>query len=295
MVTNFLKYLSFEKRSSQHTITAYEEDLKQLQEFLSETFEIEDHSEVRHTHLRNWIIHLMENEMSPVSINRKIACLKSYFKFLLSREYVETNPASRLRPLKTEKRLPSFVKSTEMEELLSLPVFKGDSLPECRDRLIIELLYGTGMRLSELLGLKNTDINFFDQSIKVLGKRNKERVIPITSFVVELIKKYNNLAMEKWGTITGESALIRTDQGKPVYPMFIYRTVKKYIGEVSTLTKRSPHVLRHTFATHLLDKGADLNAVKELLGHTSLAATQVYTHNSLEKLKSAFDQAHPRA
>lgn len=295
MVINFLKYLSFEKRSSQHTITAYEEDLKQLQEFLTATFEIEDHREVKHAHLRNWIIHLMEKEMSPVSINRKIACLKSYFKFLLARAYVDTNPASRLRPLKTEKRLPSFVKSTEMEELLSLPVFKGDSFPECRDRLIIELLYGTGMRLSELLGLKYADINFFDQSIKVLGKRNKERVIPITPFVVELTKKYNKLAMEMWGPITAGSALVKTDQGKPVYPMFIYRTVKKYIGEVSTLTKRSPHVLRHTFATHLLDQGADLNAVKELLGHTSLAATQVYTHNSLEKLKSAFDQAHPRA
>lgn len=295
MVTNFLKYLSYEKRSSQHTITAYEEDLKQLQEFLSDTFEIEDHREIKHAHLRNWIIHLMENELSPVSINRKIACLKSYFKFLLSREYVDSNPASRLRPLKTEKRLPSFVKSTEMEELLALPVFKGNSLPECRDRLIIELLYGTGMRLSELLGLKNSDINFFDQSIKVLGKRNKERVIPITAFVVELIKNYNNLAMEKWGTMMAKNTLIRTDQGKAVYPMFIYRTVDSYIGEVSTLTKRSPHVLRHTFATHLLDQGADLNAVKELLGHTSLAATQVYTHNSLEKLKSAFDQAHPRA
>jgi len=295
VVANFLKYLSYEKRSSQHTITAYEEDLKQLQEFLTVTFEIEDHREVRHSHLRNWIIHLMENEMSPVSINRKIACLKSYFKFLLSREYVDSNPANRLRPLKTEKRLPSFVKSSEMEELMSLPVFKGDTLPEHRDRLIIELLYGTGMRLSELLGLKNADINFFDHSIKVLGKRNKERVIPITQFVVELIKSYNKLAEDMWGPATTENTLIRTDQGKPVYPMFIYRTVKKYIGEVSTLTKRSPHVLRHTFATHLLDKGADLNAVKELLGHTSLAATQVYTHNSLEKLKSAFDQAHPRA
>lgn len=295
MVINFLKYLSFEKRSSHHTITAYEEDLKQLQEFLTMTFEMEDHREVRHTHLRNWIIHLMESEMSPVSINRKIACLKSYFKFLLSREYIESNPASRLRPLKTEKRLPSFVKSTEMEELLSLPVFKGDTFPECRDRLIIELLYGTGMRLSEILGLKNADINFFDQSLKVLGKRNKERVIPITPFVVELIKSYNKLSIEMWGSITAENRLIKTDQGKPGYPMFIYRTVKKYIGEVSTLTKRSPHVLRHTFATHLLDQGADLNAVKELLGHTSLAATQVYTHNSLEKLKSAFDQAHPRA
>ena len=295
MVTKFLKYLSYEKRSSQHTITAYKEDLKQLQEFLNATFEIEDPREVKHTHLRNWIIHLMENEMSPVSINRKIACLKSYFKFLLSRAYVEANPASRLRPLKTEKRLPNFVRSSVMEELLSLPVFKGDTLPECRDRLIIELLYGTGMRLSELLGLKNSDINFFDQSIKVLGKRNKERVIPVTPIVVELIKNYNQLAVEMWGTITTDSLLIKTDQGKPVYPMFIYRTVKKYIGEVSTLTKRSPHVLRHTFATHLLDQGADLNAVKELLGHTSLAATQVYTHNSLEKLKSAFDQAHPRA
>ena len=295
MVTNFLKYLSFEKRSSQHTVTAYEEDLNQLSGFLDETFEIEDFSEVKHPHLRNWIIHLMESGIAPVSINRKIACLKSFFKFLLAREFIEVNPTSRLRPLKTEKRLPNFVKTTEMEELLKLPVFEGNDFPELRDRLIIELLYGTGIRLSELLGLKYNDINFFDDSIKVLGKRNKERVIPIPGSIVKLIRNYAEKAIEELGEKTKDHSLIMTDRGKEVYPMFVYRTVKKYIGQVSTLTKRSPHVLRHTFATHLLDKGADLNAVKDLLGHTSLAATQVYTHNSLEKLKSAFDQAHPKA
>lgn len=295
MIANFLKYLSFEKRSSEHTTTAYEEDLNQLTLFLKQTFEISDFSEVKHPHLRNWIIDLMEKGMSPVSINRKIACLKSFFKFLVAREYIEVNPASRLRPLKTEKRLPNFVKSNEMDELLSLDVFNGDSFPELRDRLIIELLYGTGMRLSELIGLKPENINYFDTSIKVLGKRNKERVIPLPGSVVKLIKKYTEKAMETFGGKSANGALLKTDKGQPVYPMFIYRTVKKYIGEVSTLTKRSPHVLRHTFATHLLDKGADLNAVKDLLGHTSLAATQVYTHNSLEKLKAAFDQAHPRA
>lgn len=295
MIANFLKYLSFEKRSSDHTTKAYEEDLNQLSDFLQNTFEIHNFSEVKHAHLRNWIIDLMERGMAPVTINRKIACLKSFFKFLVAREFIEVNPASRLRPLKTEKRLPSFVKSTEMEDLLMLPVFDGNSFSEQRDRLIIELLYGTGIRLSELIGLKSQDINFFDTSVKVLGKRNKERVIPIPDSIVQLIKNYTAKAMETFGGENQQEALLKTDKGKPVYPMFVYRTVRKYIGEVSTLTKRSPHVLRHTFATHLLDKGADLNAVKDLLGHTSLAATQVYTHNSLEKLKTAFDQAHPRA
>lgn len=293
MIQKFLSFLTHEKRYSQHTLTAYEEDLNQFHTFLSQTFEIVAVEEVRHLHLRSWVVELIEGGISPRSVNRKIACLKSYFKFLCAREYLEKNPASRLKPLKTEKKLPSFVKESEMTRLLDHVEFP-DNFFGVRDKLVIELFYATGIRLAELISLKNADVNFYDQSIKVLGKRNKERIIPIPDSIVNTIKNYQSLMQDMWGTINHPYLLV-TDKGEPMYPMMVYRIIKNYLGAVTTLSKKSPHVLRHTFATHLLDKGADLNAVKDLLGHTSLAATQVYTHNSLEKLKSVFDQAHPKA
>lgn len=293
MIQKFLSFLTHEKRYSQHTLTAYEEDLNQFHTFLSQTFEIVAVEEVRHPHLRSWVVELIEGGISPRSVNRKIACLKSYFKFLCAREYLEKNPASRLKPLKTEKKLPSFVKESEMTRLLDHVEFP-DNFFGVRDKLVIELFYATGIRLAELISLKNADVNFYDQSIKVLGKRNKERIIPIPDSIVNTIKNYQSLMQDMWGTINHPYLLV-TDKGESMYPMMVYRIIKNYLGAVTTLSKKSPHVLRHTFATHLLDKGADLNAVKDLLGHTSLAATQVYTHNSLEKLKSVFDQAHPKA
>lgn len=293
MIKPFLKYLSSEKRYSPHTVQAYQKDLSQLSSYLLADFQIDDSIEVKHIHLRGWVVSLMEQDLSPKSVNRKIATLKSYYKFLHSREYIEVNPANQLKPLKTEKELPSFVKEGEMSDLLDDVVIKfGDDFQGIRDRLIMELLYATGIRLDELINLEESNVNFYEKTIKVLGKRNKERIIPTGNSLLSLIEKYVKYKNEE-GMIN--KYLVLSDSGKKVYPMFIYRKVNKYLTNATTLSKRSPHVLRHTFATHLLNKGADLNAVKDLLGHTSLAATQVYTHNSMDKLKAAFDQAHPKA
>ncbi|MEO9872276.1 tyrosine-type recombinase/integrase [Ekhidna sp.] len=291
MVETFLKYLSFEKRYSKHTLEAYGKDLNQFSGFLEKDFEIQDLSKVKHAQIRGWIVQLMDEGLSPKSVNRKIATLKSFYKFLLGREFVESNPTSQIKPLKTEKDLPAFVKEEEITNLLDRVEFPKDFSGH-RDRLLLELLYSTGIRLSELQGLKDSDVNFYANTILVLGKRNKERIIPIGNSLIQLIVDY--LKVRDQITIKEEKLLV-TDTGNALYPMFIYRKVKKYLTAVTTLSKKSPHVMRHTFATHLLNKGADLNAVKDLLGHTSLAATQVYTHNSIEKLKAAFDQAHPKA
>lgn len=291
MVETFLKYLSFEKRYSQHTVDAYRKDLLQYSEYLDAEFEISDLKEVKHIHLRGWVVRLMDNELSPKSVNRKIATLKSFYKFLLAREYIPLNPATQIKPLKTPKDLPSFVKEEEITDLLDRVEFSSDFSGQ-RDKLLLELLYSTGIRLAELQGLKDTDVNFYEKTIRVLGKRNKERIIPVGNSLIQLIENYQN--QKKEIGMDGDILLV-TNSGDALYPMFIYRKVKAYLSAVTTLSKKSPHVMRHTFATHLLNKGADLNAVKDLLGHTSLAATQVYTHNSIEKLKAAFDQAHPKA
>ncbi|MEO9483227.1 MAG: tyrosine-type recombinase/integrase [Ekhidna sp.] len=291
MVETFLKYLSFEKRYSKHTVEAYRKDLQQFTDFLKIDFEIDDAKEVRHPQIRGWVVSLMDVGLSPRSVNRKIATLKSFYKFLLGREYIETNPTAQIKPLKTEKELPSFVKEDEITDLLDRVEFSSDFSGQ-RDRLLLELFYSTGIRLAELQGLKEVDVNSFENTIRVLGKRNKERIIPIGNSLIQLIATYQKLKNE--AGMAGTNLLL-TDNGESLYPMFIYRKVKTYLAAVTTLSKKSPHVLRHTFATHLLNKGADLNAVKDLLGHTSLAATQVYTHNSIEKLKAAFDQAHPKA
>jgi integrase/recombinase XerC len=294
MIDSFLKFLQFEKRFSPHTLIAYRQDLYQLQQFLLDTFELEDFLQVNHSMLRGWVVSLIDGGLIPKSVNRKIATLKSFYKFLQARENIDQNPASRLKPLKTEKKLPSFVRQSEMNDLLDEVKVKFDEgFSGTRDKLIIELLYATGIRLSELINLKEKDVNFFQGSIKVLGKRNKERVIPISDSFVKIVKEYLPVRNNEFQIPT--EFLLVTNSGEKLYPMMVYRTVKEYLNQVTTLSKTSPHVLRHTFATHLLDKGADLNAVKDLLGHTSLAATQVYTHNSMEKLKSAFDLAHPRA
>lgn len=291
MIETFLKYLSSEKRYSSHTVTAYKKDLEQLSDFVNAEFEISNLEELKHIHLRGWVVELTELSISPTSVNRKIATLKSFFKFLVAREYLDSNPADQLRPLKTEKKLPSFVKESEINLLLDSVEYDPDFTGQ-RDKLLLELFYSTGIRLAELKGLKDADVNFYEKTIRVLGKRNKERILPISNSLIQLIKEYLNL--KKMAGM--ESAiLLLTDVGKPLYPMFIYRKIKAYLSLVTTQSKKSPHVLRHTFATHLLNKGADLNAVKDLLGHTSLAATQVYTHNSIEKLKDAFNQAHPKA
>lgn len=293
MVEKFLLYIQYEKRFSQHTITAYQKDLAQLGQFLENTFQLINISEATYHHLRSWIIELSENQYDTRSINRKIACVKSYYKFIERNAQIVDNPAIKLRSLKTAKKLPVYVTEPEILHLLNDLNFE-DSFEGCRDKLVLELLYGTGIRLAELINLQTIDVNLHEAVVKVLGKGNKERIIPINHSLLDLIKTYlQKKISSKKDNIT--TFLIVTDNGEQSYPVFIYRLVKKYLTLITSHDKKSPHVLRHTFATHLLNKGADLNAIKDLLGHSSLAATQVYTHNSIDKLKSIFEKAHPKA
>lgn len=292
MRESFLKYIQFERRFSPHTITSYENDLNQFQNFLCDNYDI-SLEEANHNAIRHWVVTLMEAGTSPKTVNRKMASLRTFYKFLLKREAIKKDPTWKIQSLKTNKALPQFVNEPDITRLLDQCEFADDFFGK-RDQLILELLYGTGIRLSELIGLKASDVNFRSQTIKVLGKRNKERVIPFSKSLGLLIASYQTQKNNTVSSNEGDYLLV-TDNGEQCYPMLIYRTVKKYLNLFTTIEKRSPHVLRHTFATHLLNKGAELNAVKDLLGHSSLAATQVYTHNSLEKLKTVFDQAHPKA
>jgi integrase/recombinase XerC len=293
MVDSFLKYISYEKRYSQHTVISYQSDLAQFSDFLTHKFQLTDSTLASQLMVRSWILSLMDSDISPRSVNRKVASLRSYYKFLLKRDLIEKDPTAKIKLLKTQKELPSFADETELISFLDKVDFT-QNFEGYRQQMILELLYGTGIRLAELVGLKESDINFHQGTIKVLGKRNKERIIPISQSLQQIIKNYK---IEKNHVFESNlnSFLIVNNSGNKAYPMLIYRNVKSFLNMVSSTEKKSPHALRHTFATHLLNKGADLNAVKDLLGHSSLAATQVYTHNSLEKLKAVFDQAHPKA
>ena len=293
MVNEFLTYLSFEKRYSKHTTVSYKNDLSNLSDYLLTTYELSTPEQANYPMLRSWIVTLVDQEMQPKSINRKIACLRSYYHFLQKKEFITKDPTLKIRALKVKKSLPVFVEEENILKLLDKLEF-ADSFEGLRDKLVLELLYGTGIRLSELIGLKNTDVNIFQKTIKVLGKGNKERIIPIHDTFISLAKEYITKKKNESFSNNNEFFVV-TNNGEQVYPMFIYRLVRMYLDQVTTVDKRSPHVLRHTFATHLLNKGADLNAIKDLLGHTSLAATQVYTHNSIDKLKAIFDQAHPKS
>ncbi|CAN5146226.1 tyrosine recombinase XerC [soil metagenome] len=293
MIDAFVRYLKFEKRYSSHTLIAYQADLVKFHKHLLEINLKNSIEEADFRDIRSWIVSLAEEKLEPKSINRKIATLRSFFKFLLSRELILSDPTQKLKILKTKKSLPAFVAQNDILSLLDQHPFTDDFLG-LRDRLILELLYGTGIRLSELINLQDKDYNKYEGLIKVLGKRNKERFIPVNKNLGQIIENYCCKKFEYFNR-NSHGFLIVTDTEDQSYPMMIYRTVRKYLDLFTTIDKRSPHVLRHTFATHLLDKGADLNAVKDLLGHTSLAATQVYTHNSLDKLKKVFDQAHPKA
>ena len=288
----FIRYLQFEKRFSPHTVTAYQNDLKQFFDFL--ICKQLDLSVVTHKNVRGWMVELMDNGSEAKTINRKISSLRSFYKFLLREKLLDTNPMTHVQAPKIPKRLPVVVSEQKMNELLDSGDAFKDDFGGLRDRLIIELLYGTGMRLSELVNLKESDINTYEQHIKVLGKRNKERIIPINSSLTKLIGEYTRKKLDQ-NFYNKASSLIVTNEGKDVYSKFIYRIVKSSLAHISTHDKKSPHTLRHTFATALLNRGADLNAIKELLGHSSLAATQVYTHNSVEKLKLIYKQAHPKA
>ncbi|GAB2629441.1 MAG: tyrosine-type recombinase/integrase [Emticicia sp.] len=293
MVSYFLQHIKYEKRLSHHTVTAYEGDLKQFSAFLLYQYEFKEPEKADFQMIRSWIVALVDEKIENRSINRKIATLRTFYNFLLRHKAITTDPMLKIKALKTDKTLPKYVEEKPMENLLDDIEF-SDDFSGLRDKLVLELLYGTGMRLAELIGLKITDLNLYNNTLIVLGKRNKQRIIPVNKSLVEAIKKYLTLRTDIIDDTTN-TYLIVTDSGTQAYPMFIQRLVKKYLSLVTSLEQRSPHVLRHTFATHLLNRGADLNAIKDLLGHTSLAATQIYTHNSIEKLKKVFKQAHPKA
>lgn len=289
---SFIDHLQYEKRYSQHTILAYESDLEQFWKYLSDQYEMEEAADVSHMHVRSWVVSLIEQGLSSTTINRKISCLKAFFKYLKRTEVIETNPMSKVLAPKMGKRLPVFVEEKNMDSLFDRKLFASD-FEGHRDLLVIELLYNTGIRLSELIGLQEKNVDLQSGQFKVLGKRNKERIIPISPKLGAIISDYISLKKELNLSNQNDHLIVKSD-GVKMYEKLVYRIVNKYLGLVTTMKKKSPHVLRHTFATHMLNKGADLGAIKELLGHSSLAATQLYTHNSIEHLKLVHQQAHPK-
>jgi len=284
----FISYLSSERRLSQNTIISYSNDLDQFHCFLNEHFNITSQiSEVSFHIVRGWVANLFENGVQPRSINRKISTLKTFFKYLEREELIEVNPMLKVVGPKASKGLPLFVKENEIELLLEEVIFDSGFIGK-RDKLIIEIFYLTGMRLTELINIKLTDLDFHNKSIKVIGKRNKERIIPLSKSIINTIQSFiYEFDLKEF--------LITNSKGNKVYSKLVYRVVRKYLSKITSINKKSPHILRHTFATHMLNNGADINAIKDLLGHSNLNATQVYTHNTVEKLKSIYKQAHPRA
>jgi integrase/recombinase XerC len=298
----FINYIKFEKRYSPHTVSAYQSDLEQFLGFLNNPENttpapvpvITHPAQITHVDIRNWMVHLMDNKVIARSTNRKVATLRKYFKFLVQEGVIAVNPASKINSPKIPKNLPVIVEDARLTQMLDENEVFGSDFNGVRDKLIIEMLFGTGMRLSELLGVKETDINIYEGTVKVLGKRNKERIIPLNQELKTLLAAY--LQLKKNEHFCNNSlTLLVTNKGAKAYAKLIYLTVHKYLSHISTQDKKSPHVLRHTFATSLLNRGADLNAIKELLGHANLSATQIYTHNSVERLKSIYKQAHPKA
>lgn len=291
----FLSHLQYEKRYSPHTLKAYESDLGDFVNYISQQYSVTDLPSVTHFFIRSWIVSLIDSGISPRSVNRKITALKTFFRFLLREKIVEQNPMIRIQSPKVGKRLPAFIDEKKMDMLFSeIPFPEG--FEGIRDRTILELFYGTGIRLSELIGLQIHDVSLSQQTIKVLGKRNKERIIPMGQGLQSALKIYIE-GREKFLISENASAgyLFFDKRRNQMYPKLVYRIIKKYLGMITTGDKKNPHVLRHTFATHMLNNGAEINTVKELLGHSSLAATQVYTHNTIEKLKNIYKQAHPKA
>jgi integrase/recombinase XerC len=293
LIDPFLKYIAQEKRYSKHTLLAYTTDLLQFQDYISVTYEL-DLAAVKYIQVRDYIAHLMEDEVGASSIGRKLSTLRSFYKYLCREQVISSSPMGLIKAPKAPKRLPVFVDEQKMDTLLDSEAIFDNSFPSMRDRLIIETLFGTGIRLSELIGLKESDVDRYANTIKVLGKGNKERIIPMTKPLVNQLETYL-IEKERQDFNNKADVLIVTDKGAKLNANFVYKTVKRYLSMVSTQEKLSPHVLRHSYATSLLNRGADLNAIKELLGHASLAATQVYTHNSIETLKTIYKQAHPKA
>jgi integrase/recombinase XerC len=292
-INHFLQYLQFEKRLSVHTITSYNNDLSQFSQYLLNQYQLNEVTNITHFIVRSWLSELLTQKNTPRTINRKISTLNAFFKYLERDSVVSNNPMQKVVGPKSTSRLPVFVEEKSVNRLFdsNRQTFFEDDFAGKRDRLILLLFYSTGIRLSELIMLTPTQVDFHRQSVKVNGKRNKERIIPMTTELISELKSY----LHDRDQIAKCENLFITNSGEKMYPKLIYNIVKKYLSIVTTIDKRSPHVLRHTFATHLLNKGADLNGIKELLGHANLSATQVYTHNSIERLKEVYKNRHPRS
>lgn len=290
VLNSFFDYLEYEKKYSKHTLVSYKNDLNQFFNFLGIEKDRIDLNDINYQTIRAWIASLISDKVSARSVNRKLSSLKTLFKFLQKQQIVEVNPMSKISGPKTPKRLPTFVDEQQMINLFENIKF-SDDLNGLRDKLLLDLFYQTGMRRSELANLKESDVDLFNSSIKVLGKRNKERIIPISLELKRNLETYFNV--KQANEIIGNSLFIN-DKGNAITEQNVYTLVKRYLAQITSIQKKSPHVLRHTFATHLLNNGADINAVKDLLGHANLSATQVYTHNTIDKLKKSYKQAHPR-
>ncbi len=290
-ITSFVNYIALEKNQSPLTVKAYRNDLENFSAFCLANFDSQNIEQVSYGEIRSWIVDLVTKKNSNSSINRKISSLQSYYKFLLKTKTISINPLLKHKPLKKEKKLQVPFSEKEMAEVIDSLKDLDDFL-NVRNKLMIEMFYGTGMRRNELINVKLKDVDLESKVIKVLGKRNKERYIPLLSFVIKSIKIYTLKRVE---IKTESENLFITDKGKNIYDSLVYRVINTYFSAVSSKVKKSPHIIRHSFATHLLNEGADLNAIKELLGHASLASTQVYTSSSLNKIKEVYNQAHPRS
>jgi integrase/recombinase XerC len=291
LITSFIEYLDLEKKYAANTLTFYQKDLKEFQVFMANEFDLEDLSQVHYGLIRSWIVSLVDKGLNNKSINRKLSSLKSFYKFLLKTAVIDENPMAKHKALKTEKNVHAVFSEKEINkaiETIDFSDFEG-----VRDRAIIELFYTTGIRRSELINVQLVDIDFYKETVKVTGKRNKERIIPLLPSTIDVLKTYLEVR-NKWVQRQEESTLFITKKGVKINQTLVYRIINTYFSRVSTKNKKSPHILRHSFATHLLTNGADLNAIKELLGHSSLASTQVYTQNSIAHLKKVYAQTHPR-
>jgi len=291
-VQSFLNYLKFEKRCSVHTIAAYGSDLEQLFHYLGEVYQLTEPIQITHQALRSWIVSLVSAGQGPRSVNRKISTVRAFFKFLQRDGSVKINPTAKLKALKLPKRLPKYIQESQAKQMIEPLVTLSESYVEQRNHFMIMTLYQTGVRRSELIEMQEKDIDRMNMQIKVVGKGKKTRLIPLTVKFLDALEEYLKV---KEVFFPGESYLFLTEKGTKVYPKLVYNIVSRHLSMVSTVSQKGPHTLRHTFATHLSDHGADLNAIKDLLGHSNLSATQIYTHNSVEKLKAAYVKAHPKA
>lgn len=291
MIDAFLEYLSLEKKYSVHTTTAYKNDLFSFRDFLATEYRQDSLLEAHYSQIRSWIVSLVDRNISNRTINRKVSSLKSFYKFSQKTNKIDVSPLLKHKALKTQKKVQVPFTSKEINTVINQIAIDTD-FTSTRNKLIVELFYSTGVRRAELINMKEKDVSFSDKTIKVLGKRNKERFVPLLNSVIQTLKKY--LELKKEFTVGGEELFI-TKTGNKIYETLVYRVINSYFSRISSKEKKSPHILRHSFATHLLNEGADLNSVKELLGHSSLASTQVYIQNSLDVIKKVYNQAHPRS